>query len=247
MSATRTGDGSDNDNDRQSGHMHSATHVLLDLDGTISDSSPGIGRSLRHAFSVCGYEPPTDDQVRTVIGPPFEVGLPTLGVRIDDIGRVVDAYRDRYEDVGLFENTVYPGIAEMLADLADAGHTLSIATAKPERTAKRIIEHFGFTDHFAVQAGASNEVGVGRRTKAEVINYALIELRLGPADLARVVMVGDRDHDVEGAHLNGIDCIGVTWGFGSPQELETAGAAALVDSPGEVAAAVTATYRSVRP
>ena len=174
-----------------------ATHVLLDLDGTISDSALGIGRSLQHAFGVCGYEPPSDEQVRAVIGPPFEVSFPMLGIPVDDIERVVLAYRDRYEDIGLFENTVYPGIAEMLDELAADGHTLSIATAKPEPTAKRIIEHFGFTDHFAVQAGATIEVGTGRRTKAEVINYALISLRLGPADLARVVMVGDREHDVE--------------------------------------------------
>lgn len=223
------------------------THVLLDLDGTISDSSPGIARSLQHAFSVCGYDPPTDEQVRTVIGPPFEIGLPTLGIPVDDIERVVLAYRDRYEDIGLFENTVYPGIAEMLDELEAAGHTLSIATAKPEPTARRIVEHFGFAERFAVQAGASVDVGTGRRTKAEVINYALISLRLGPSDLPRVVMVGDRDHDVDGAHLNGIDCIGVTWGFGSAEELRGAGAAVLVDHPGEVAAAVAATYRSVRP
>ena len=96
-------------------------------------------------------------------------------------------------------------------------------------------------------AGATVEVGTGRRTKAEVINYALLSLRLGPTDLSRVVMVGDRDHDVEGAHLNGIDCIGVTWGFGSVDELDGAGAALTVDHPREVAAAVAASYRSVRP
>ena len=224
-----------------------AVHVLLDLDGTISDSSAGIARSLQHAFAACGYEPPTDEQVRTVIGPPFEIGLPALGIRVDDLERVIEAYRDRYEDVGLFENTVYPGIADMLDELVAAGHTLSLATAKPEPTAKRIIEHFGFADHFAVQAGASIDVGFGRRTKAQVIDYALIQLRLTPADLGRVVMVGDRNHDVEGAHLNNIDCIGVTWGFGSADELESAGAAILVDRPGEVAGAVAATYRSGRP
>jgi phosphoglycolate phosphatase len=223
------------------------THVLLDLDGTISDSSPGIARSLQHAFGACGYEPPTDEQVRTVIGPPFEVGLPSLGIPIDDVERVVRAYRDRYEDIGLFENTVYPGIVEMLDALAEAGHTLSIATAKPEPTARRIIEHFGFAERFVVQAGATHEVGTGRRTKAEVIDYALIMLQLSPSDLPWVVMVGDRDHDAECARLNGIDCVGVTWGFGSPDELASAGAAVLVDTPGEVAAAVAATYRSVRP
>jgi phosphoglycolate phosphatase len=222
------------------------THVLLDLDGTLSDSSLGIGRSLRHAFSECGYEPPTDEQVRSVIGPPFELSFPTLGVPVDDIERVVAVYRERYEDVGLFENEVYPGIAAMLEDLRGAGLTLSLATAKPQSTAIRIVEHFGFTDYFSVQAGATIDVGSQRRTKAEVITYALAELGVGstPQDLAGVIMIGDRDHDVEGAHDNGIDCIGVTWGFGSVHELTTAGAVALVDSPGEVAAAVAATYRS---
>ncbi len=222
------------------------THVLLDLDGTLSDSSLGIGRSLRHAFSECGYEPPTDEQVRSVIGPPFELSFPTLGVPVDDIERVVAVYRERYEDVGLFENEVYPGIAEMLDELHGAGLTLSLATAKPQSTAIRIVEHFGFTDYFAVQAGATIDVGSRRRTKAEVITYALAELGVGstPQDLAGVIMIGDRDHDVEGAQHNGIDCIGVTWGFGSVDELTTAGAVALVDSPGEVAAAVAATYRS---
>jgi len=232
---------------RRPGRSGESTHVLLDLDGTISDSSPGIARSLQHAFVACGYEPPSDEQVRSVIGPPFEIGLPAIGIHVDDVERVVLAYRERYEDIGLFENTVYAGIAEMLDSLAVAGHTLSIATAKPEPTAKRIIEHFGFADHFAVQAGATVEVGTGRRTKADVINYALICLEMTPSDLGRVVMVGDRDHDVEGAHLNGIDCIGVTWGFGSADELAGAGAALTVDTPGEVAAAVAATYRSVRP
>jgi phosphoglycolate phosphatase len=227
--------------------VNGVTHVLLDLDGTISDSAPGIARSLRYAFAACGYEPPTDEAVRTVIGPPFEVGLPTLGIAVDDVERVVAAYRVRYEDIGLFENTVYPGIADMLEQLAAAGHTLSLATAKPEPTAVRIVEHFGFSDYFAVQAGAGHDVGFGRRTKAQVIDHALIRLQLTPADLGRVVMVGDRDHDVEGAHLNGIDCIGVTWGFGSADELRGAGAAVLVDTPAEVAAAVLATYRSVGP
>jgi phosphoglycolate phosphatase len=223
----------------------SGVHVLLDLDGTLSDSSPGIGRSLRHAFSACGYEPPTDEQVRAVIGPPFELSFPTLGVPHHDIERVVDAYRVRYEDVGLFENEVYPGIAEMLEELVAAGYTLSLATAKPQPTAIRIVEHFGFSHHFTFQAGATTEVGSGRRTKADVIAYALGELGLaGDRNGHHVVMVGDRDHDVEGARSNGVDCIGVTWGFGSPDELTGAGARALVASPAEVAAAVAATYRS---
>lgn len=236
----------------RSADREATIHVLLDLDGTLSDSSPGIARSLQHAFTTCGYPPPTDEDVRMAIGPPFEASFPTLGVPVDDIERVARAYHERYEDVGLFENAVYPGIAEMLDEFAEAGFVVSLATAKPQTTAMRITEHFGFTHHFAVQAGASRTVGSGRRTKAQVITYALGELGLDDRHDDRrrshhVVMVGDRDHDVEGARRNGIDCIGVTWGFGSVDELSAAGACALVDSPGEVAAAVAATYRSWRP
>lgn len=217
------------------------THLLIDLDGTISDSSPGIGRSLQLAFEACGYRPPTDEQVRTAIGPPFEVTLPTFGVAPHDLERVVDAYRLRYEDVGLFENEMYAGIAEALHELA-AEHTLTVATAKPEATARRIIHHFGLDDHFAVIAGATLHVGGARRTKAQVINYALAELNVEPGP--HVLMIGDRDHDVEGARANGVDCIGVGWGFGGRDELLGAGAVTVVETPGEVVGAVRSAYRA---
>jgi len=219
------------------------THLLIDLDGTLSDSSPGIGRSLQHAFASCGYAPPSESDVRAVIGPPFEVTFPQLGVPAHDIARVVDAYRVRYEAIGLFENELYPGIVEMLDALA-ADYVLAVATAKPEPTAVRIIEHFGLARYFAVQAGATIEVGGARRTKGQVIAHALAQLELEPGD--HVAMIGDRDHDVEGARDHGIDCIGVAWGFGSREELTRAGARAVVDRPGDVAAAVVATYRAGR-
>ena len=217
------------------------THLLLDLDGTLSDSSAGIGRSLQHAFTECGYDPPTDVQVRAAIGPPFEISFPRLGIPGHDIERVVDSYRVRYVSVGLFENELYPGIVEMLTVLAET-YTLAVATAKPEVTAVRITEHFGLAGFFEVQAGATIEVGSGRRTKSEVIGHALEQLELPAGD--HVVMIGDRDHDVEGAHDHGIDCIGVAWGFGSPDELAGAGAAAIVHHPADVAAAVASTYRA---
>lgn len=227
------------------------SHVLLDLDGTLSDSSPGITRCVQFAFETCGYRPPTDDEVRPMIGPPFEVTFPAVGVRPTDVERVILAYREEYESAGLFENTMYPGIVAMLDALAGDGHTLSLATAKPQPTAVRILEHFGILDRFHVRAGATVDVGTGRRTKGEVISYALGELGLSTHELQRgdnpVVMVGDRDHDVEGASLNQLPCIGVTWGFGNRQELHHAGAAVIVDTPDEVAAAVQATYRFRRP
>ncbi len=223
------------------------THVLLDLDGTISDSSPGIGRSLAHAFTECGYPAPDETTIRDMIGPPFELSFPKHGIHVDDVEQVINVYRDRYEDIGLFENAVYDGVHEMLNALRSAGHTLSLATAKPQGTAVRIIDHFGLTEYFARQVGATHEIGVGRRTKGEVITHALGLLGVGPHDriaLDHVIMIGDRDHDVEGAHLNAIDCIGVAWGFGSHDELASAGALKIVEHPRDVAAAVDAAYRS---
>ena len=218
----------------------SRTHVLIDLDGTISDSHAGIARSLQYAFTECGFEPPSDHAVRDAIGPPFEVSFPKLGVGPGDFERVVDKYRERYNDIGLFENTVYDGIPEMLETLRADGLTLALATAKPEEPARRITAHFGLSDHFAFEAGASG-MGGNRRTKADVITYALAALSISAGD--HVVMLGDRDHDVEGAIANSIDCIGVTWGFGSHEELAGAGAHVIVNSPAEVAAAVAGTYR----
>lgn len=220
------------------------THVLIDLDGTISDSHVGLARSLQHGLDSCGYKAPTDDQVRALIGPPFEVSLPTLGVPHDDVERVVNAFRERYDTIGLFENNVYDGVPEMLAKLGAAGYKLAVATSKPEETAVRIIEHFGLGGHFAVQAGATTDVGSHRRTKAGVIAHALEQLDTEPGK--HVVMMGDRNHDVEGAIANGIDCIGVTWGFGSRDELHAAGAHTIVNTPRDVVAAVDGSYRAVQ-
>ena len=166
------------------------THVLIDLDGTLSDSHAGIARSLQYAFAECGFEPPTDHAVRDAIGPPFEVSFPKLGVGPDDFERVVDKYRERYNDIGLFENTVYDGIPEMLETLRADGLTLALAA-------------------LSISAGD------------------------------HVVMLGDRNHDVDGAIANGIDCIGVSWGFGSHKELAGAGAIAVANRPADVAGLIT--------
>ena len=216
--------------------------MLLDLDGTLSDSEPGIRNSLLWAFGEEGFPIPTDEQVRSVIGPPFELGLPSIGVPDDALERVIDTYRSRYERIGAFENTLYDGIAEMLDGLAAAGLSLSVATAKPEVTAFPILEYFGITERFEVRAGAT--LTPERRNKAQVIDHALHQLGIhGDPDLAEhVIMVGDRDHDVLGARHHGIACIGVTWGYGTPEELLGAGAVALADTPDEVIALVQRAY-----
>ena len=211
------------------------THALIDLDGTITDSFPAITGSLKIAFAELGLPIPSDEALRAVVGPPFELGLPLVGVPGDRLWAVIDRYRVHYEAGGLFECELYDGVVEMLDDLLAAGITLSLATAKPEDTAVRIIEHFGLTDRFAVLAGATYEPG--RRTKDEVITHALRELAIDPGP--HVVMLGDRDHDVHGAKVHGIDCIGALWGYGGATELSRAGAMALAATPADVVALVT--------
>ena len=219
------------------------THVLLDLDGTLSHSEPGILRSLQWAFEQEGFPVPSEAEVRSVIGPPLEIGLPSIGIPDDALERVINTYRSRYETTGAFENTLYEGIIEMLDSMSEQGLSLSIATAKPEKTAHPILDYFDIAHRFEVRAGAT--MTSERRTKAQVIAFALEGLGIyGHPDLEEmVIMVGDRDHDVVGAMYHGIPCIGVTWGYGSIEELLGAGAAALADTPAEVAELVAQPYR----
>jgi phosphoglycolate phosphatase len=211
--------------------------VLVDLDGTITDSFPAIVGSLKPALRDLGVPVPSDDALRSVVGPPFELGLPLVGVPGDKLWAVIDRYREYYEAGGLFQCELYDGVVAMLDDLRTAGLVLAVATAKPEPSAVRILDHFGLADRFRVLAGATFEPG--RRTKDEVITHALHELGIhaGP----HVVMVGDRDHDVHGAAVHGIDCIGALWGYGGADELTRAGATALAASPADVVDLVTAT------
>ena len=216
--------------------------MLLDLDGTLSDSEPGIRNSLLWAFGQEGFAIPSDEQVRSVIGPPFELGLPSIGVPDDALERVINTYRTRYERIGAFENTLYDGVLEMLDGLAAAGLSMSVATAKPEVTAFPILDYFGITERFEVRAGAT--LTPERRNKAQVIDHALRQLGIhgDPDVFEHVIMVGDRDHDVLGAEHHGIACIGVTWGYGTPEELLGAGAVALADTPADVVALVQQAY-----
>ena len=210
-------------------------HALFDLDGTLTDSAPGILASLEYALRAEGLDVPAGEVLLGAIGPPFELGLPLIGVPAERVVAVVEHYRVRYETVGLFENQLYDGVVEMLDALGAAGVVLALATAKPEPTARRIVEHFGLADRFAAVAGATYEPG--RRTKAEVIAHALGEL--GVSAGRHVVMVGDRDHDVLAARELGLASIGVGWGYGSRAELTGAGVDVVAAQPADVVALVT--------
>ena len=190
--------------------------VLIDLDGTLSNSAPGILASLRQAFADVGVPPLDAATERSLLGPPFYESLPPL-VGTDRVAAIIDAYRRHY-DTAMFDTTVYDGMIDVLADLRAQDVTLGVATSKPEYYAVPIVEHLGIAEYFATVAG--DALGGSRDSKAKVIAEAL--RRLGSPEPGDVLMLGDRSHDVEGARAHSIDCLGAGWGYGVPGELADA-------------------------
>ena len=199
--------------------------ILFDLDGTLTDSEPGIVNSVRYALRSFGMEaePAT---LRSFIGPPlYDSSRGTMGMSDADAKRAVDTYRVYFRDKGIFENAPYPGVPEMLEVLHAAGRRLIVATSKPEVFAKRIAEHFGFAGALEGVYGADME---GKRSsKIDVIRYAMRERGIAPSS---AVMVGDRKYDITGAREAGLADIGVLYGYGSREELVEAGATRLAAS-----------------
>lgn len=203
--------------------------VLFDLDGTLTDAAPGIVNGIRLVLDHFGIEQPDENTMRTYLGPPLAVTWREHYDFTDEqVTEGLRVYREYYHDVGMFENEVFDGIPELLQQLVDAGITLATATSKPDYSATRIIEHFGLADHFAF-IGAANLEGT-RDSKALVIEHTLAQLQ-AHAQTHRILMVGDRHHDVHGAREHGIDTIGVLWGYGDADELTQAGAITLVERP----------------
>lgn len=191
--------------------------VLFDLDGTLSDSAPGILAALRHAFAVVGV-PPLDAQTeRAILGPPFYESLPPL-IGAGAVAPVIAAYREYYERAGMYDTRTYPGVNELVQRLYESGRSLAVATSKPEQYAGPIVEHLGLAPYFGTVGG--DTLDGGRPTKALVIADVL--RRLGDPDPGDVIMVGDRSHDVLGAREHGIDAVAVRWGYAMPGELEAA-------------------------
>lgn len=194
--------------------------VLFDLDGTLTDSADGIVASFRHALAAVGAEVPAGDLASRIVGPPMHVTLRGMGLG-ELAGDAIAAYRADYTTRGWAMNRLFDGIPQLLADLRAAGVRLAVATSKAEPTARRILEHFGLADAFDVIAGAS--VDGTRSSKADVVAHALAQLQPLPQ---RVVMVGDRSHDVEGAAEHGIDTVVVGWGYGANDFTDPEAAAA---------------------
>jgi len=196
--------------------------ILFDLDGTLTDSQEGITKSVAYALAHFGIQVEDLSALRKFIGPPLSVSFPTFyGFGPEDTQVAVAKYRERFTDVGWAENAVYPGVEPLLQRLQRAGKRLILATSKPEVQALRIMDHFGLSRYFDLICGP-DLAAPSHYGKAEVIRDALA--RAGITQREGIIMVGDRHHDIEGAHHLGIPAVGVLYGYGDRAELELCGA-----------------------
>lgn len=208
-------------------------YILFDLDGTLTDSKEGILNSLCYAFEKLGKSAPSEATLIKFIGPPLQDTFMELGgLSKEQALQAVEAFRERYEPIGKFENAAAPGMPELCVRLRRAGYTLALSSSKPEKLCLDICERFGYAPLLCVIAGSPPH---GDHTKADVIRDALCRLGLGEGDKPFVLMVGDRKYDVLGARECGVDCVGVEFfGYAAPGELETAGAVAVVRTAAEL-------------
>ena len=200
--------------------------LLIDLDGTLIDPRAGIVGSVQAALGRLGLPVPASETLGWVIGPPLRTTFPQLGVASADVETAVGHYRENYSAGAMFEASVYPGIPEALDRLREIGARLIVATSKPHAFARPILRHFDLADRFAAIHGAELD---GRRDhKAELIAHIIATERVDPA---AALMIGDRRYDIDGARANAMRSVGVLWGYGSMEELRSAGATALSDQP----------------
>lgn len=206
-------------------------YLLFDLDGTLTEPEAGITNSIRYALKKYGIEETDRRKLRLCIGPPLIDSFENLwGFDHEKAVQAVVYYREYFADKGIFENEIYGGIPELLANCKAAGHTVVLATSKPEEYAARILEHFGILQYFDLVAG--NTLKEERPKKEDVLAYIK---GLYP-DLCEEngIMIGDRKYDVEGARSLSLPCIAVLYGHGSREELETAGADSIVSTVNEL-------------
>ena len=205
--------------------------VLFDLDGTLTDPREGITRSIAYALERMGLAPPPLADLTFAIGPPLRRSLAQLlgSEESDPVERALAFYRERFADVGLFENAVYDGMAETLQALSATGTTLIVATSKPRVYAERIVRHFGLEAHFAAVHGC--ELDGTREDKRDLLAHLIPHHGLLANTAA---MIGDRGADMLAARHHGVRAVGALWGYGTREELEAAGAQAYCAAPREL-------------
>lgn len=202
--------------------------ILFDLDGTLTESGEGITKSVQYALEKIGKPESDLEKLKVFVGPPLlDQFMKYADLDEETARKAVEYYRERYADTGIFENQVYPGVENMLSVLKNKGYRLAVASSKPEYFVKKVLDHFHLTDYFEVIVGS--EMNGARTGKAEVIEETLRRLGLS-GHAGEAVMIGDREHDVLGAAACGMKCVGVTYGYGSEEELTTAGALKTADS-----------------
>lgn len=206
-------------------------NLLFDLDGTLTDPFPGITKCISHALNKLDMQSPPKETLRWCIGPPLKNSFAKLLGSEDDTlaEKAIVFYRERFGTVGLFENEVYEGIPEVLEGLQENGHMLYVATSKPAVYAARIIDHFGLHRYFKAIYGS--ELDGTRSDKTSLICHILESESITSSE---TVMIGDRKHDIIGAKENGVRGIGVLWGYGTKEELETSGAHTCIGHPQEL-------------
>jgi phosphoglycolate phosphatase len=204
--------------------------IYFDLDGTLTDPKPGITRSIQYALQKLEHPTiPTEDELTWCIGPPLRASFVRLLGGEHSADHAVSFYRERFSDVGLYENSLYDGIGDVLKTLCASGQRLFVATSKPHVFAERIIDHFGLRNHFERVFGS--ELDGTRVDKSHLLEYALKEASVDPA---KTLMIGDRSHDMVGAKNNRMKGIGVLYGYGSRDELLEAGAHHVCATPGAI-------------
>ena len=202
--------------------------ILFDLDGTLTDSGEGIINCAIFALEHFGLPIPSREEMRVFVGPPLWDTFHKFGVPSDKLDEAVAVYRSRYIPIGKFENHPYPGIEKLLSDLKKQGHKLYVATSKPEHMSVEILTKFGLADYFDIIAGAAMDRS--RDEKSKVIAYLLN--MIGHAE--ETIMVGDTAFDVDGAKVHNIPTIGVSWGYGSVEDMKKAGAVAIANTMDEL-------------
>jgi phosphoglycolate phosphatase len=200
--------------------------ILFDLDGTLTDSRPGIINTMQHALTEIGANVPAAETLHDWIGPPLRASFLKYLGRPELADHAVAIYREHYARQGAYENQPWPGILDLLAELRERRIPMAVATSKYRPAARQILDHFAMTDFFVAVAGPTDDVPGD--TKAAAIATALAAL--AEPHRRGAVMVGDRHHDVHGARSHGLPCIGVSYGYGSHVELSNAGAAPIVAS-----------------
>ena len=205
-----------------------AKSILFDLDGTLTDSGEGIMKCAVYALAHYGIDAPSEEQLRTFVGPPLTETFARFGVPQDKLAEAVEIYRKRYIPIGRFENHPYTGVRELLEQLRNDGHKLYVATSKPEWMSIEILEHFDLAKYFDIICGAATDFS--RNTKEAVITHLLSQCDAQ----SNAVMVGDTAYDVIGAKAHNIPCIGVAWGYGSITDMENAGAISIAHTMNEL-------------